>query len=146
MISENEEYVLGVALTNERIASEIVARVIDATPADVTEAQAILDIIEPSEKESQEIKEYLTIALASRKHGKAIAKQLDIIVECIEYQAADSVANNAALNAAQAQLRSLNNEEKKYLVIACANKTIGESIHSQISIATAQAANIPDAV
>tara|TARA_R100000951_G_scaffold112718_1_gene113485 strand:- start:13347 stop:13784 length:438 start_codon:yes stop_codon:yes gene_type:complete len=145
MISKNEEYVLSVALANERIASEVVARVIDATPANIGEAQALLDIISPSAKESKEIEEYLIIATAKRNVGKGIAEQLDLIVECLEAQVL-GIPGNVALNAAQAKLRSLNDEEKKHLVIACANKTIGESIHSQISVATAQAANIADAV
>lgn len=146
MISKNEEYVLGVALTNERIASEIVARVIDATPADAAAAQAILDVIKPSKKESQEIEEYLIVALTNRKYGKEIAEQLDLIVECLEYQAADSTANNAALNAAQAKLAPLSKESKEYLVVSLANRSIASSIASQIDVATAQALNIPDAV
>jgi hypothetical protein len=146
MIDQNEEYVLGVALSNERIASEIVARVIDATPADAAAAQAILDVIEPSEKESKEIEEYLVVALTNRKHGKTIAEQLDLIVECLEYQAADDVANNAALAAAQAKLKPLKQDVKEYLVIACANKTVGESIHSKISLASVHAVTIAAAV
>jgi len=145
MITKEEEVVLAVAITNERIASEIVSRVIDATPADAVAAQAILDVIKPSKKESKEIKEYLIVALTSRKHGKAIADQLDLIVECLEAQVL-GIPGNVALNAAQAKLRSLNKEEKEYLVVACSNKAVGESIHSQISIATAQAANIADAI
>ena len=145
MISENEEKVLAIALSNERIASEIVARVIDTLPANAAAAQAILDVITPSEKESKEIEEYLIVSMTNRKHGKEIAEQLDLIVECLQAQAL-GLAGNAALNAAQAKLRVLSKEAKEYLVIACASKKIGESIHSQISLASAIATQIADAV
>ena len=145
MISKNEEYVLGVAVASENIASEIVARVIDATPANIGEAQAILDIIQPSKKESKQIEEYLIIALTNRKYGKEISKQLDLIVECLEAQV-KGIPGNADLNAAQAQLQVLSKESKEYLIIAIANKSIAESIASKIDIATAQALNIADAI
>ena len=146
MIDKNEEYVLGVALANERVASEIVARVIDATPADAAAAQDILDVISPSEKESKEIREYLIVALTSRKYGEEIAEQLELVVECLEYQAADDVANNAALNAAQAKLKALSNEAKEYLVVACANRAIANSIAVKVNSAASFAALIPDAI
>ena len=146
MISENEEKVLTIALSNERIASEIVARVIDATPANAAAAQAILDVITPSEKESKEIEEYLIVALTNRNVGKEIAGQLELIVECLEYQAADSTANNAALNAAQALLVNLSDQAREYLVVALANKLIAESIADQIDLASQSAAAIADAV
>lgn len=146
MINENEEYVLGIALANERIASEIVARVIDATPADAAAAQAILDVIDSSEKEEDQIEEYLIAALANRKHAKEIKAQLDLVVECLEYQAADNAANNAALNAAQAQIAELSNNAREYLIVSLANKSIAESIADQIDASGAFAAAIADAV
>lgn len=145
MISKNEEYVLGIALSNERIASELVARVIDATPADDVEAQAILDVIDDSEKESREIEEYLIVATANRNVGKEIAGQLALIVECLEYQAADDVGNNAALNAAQDQLSDLSDQAREYLIVALANREIANSIADQIDVATQSAAAIADA-
>jgi len=146
MISKSEEVILTVAIANERIASEIVARVIDATPADAAAAQAILDVIKPSKKESKEIEEYLVVALTSRKYGKEIADQLDLTVQCLEFQAADSAANNAALNAAQAKLAPLSAEAKEYLVVCLSNRAVAASISSKIDVSTAQAANIADAV
>ena len=146
MITKNEEYVLGVALANERVASEIVARVIDATPADAAAAQAILDVIDSNEKEEKQIEEYLIVALASRKHGKEIKEQLDLVVECLGYQAADDVANNAALNAAQAKIKALSKEAKEYMVVAMANRSIAESVAAKIDAAGEAAKAIVDAV
>lgn len=145
MISKKEEEVLAVALAKEEVASEIVARVIDATPANAAAAQAILDIIKPSEKAKKEIEEYLIVSLTSRKYGKEIAEQLDLIVQCLEAQT-KGLAGNAALNAAQAQLKPLSKESKEYLVICIANRPISKSIASQIDVATAQALNIADAI
>jgi threonine dehydrogenase-like Zn-dependent dehydrogenase len=145
MITKNEEYVLSVALANENIASEIAARVIDATPADAAAAQAILDVIDSNEKEEKQIEEYLIVALANRKHGKEIKKQLDLVVECLGYQAADSAANNAALNAAQAEIKALSKEAKEYLVVAMANRSIAESVAAKIDAAGVAAAAIADA-
>lgn len=146
MISEKEEFILTVALASRKVASEIVARVIDATPADAAAAQAILDVIASSEKEEEQIEEYLIIALTSRRHGKEIADQLKLIVQCLEHQAADSTANNAALNAAQAQLTSLSQEARERLVIAMANRAVAKSVADKIDAAIAAAAAIPDAV
>lgn len=146
MITRNEEFVLTVAVANERIASEIVARVIDATPADAAAAQAILDVISPSEKESKEIKEYLTVALANRKHAEEIATQLELVVECLQYQAADDAGNNAALNAAQAKIQALSKEAKEYLVVACANRAVAASIAAKIDASGEAAKAIADVV
>lgn len=146
MITKNEEYVLSVALANENIASEIAARVIDATPADAAAAQAILDVIDSNEKEEKQIEEYLIVALASRKHGKEIKEQLDLVVECLGYQAADDVANNAALNAAQAKIKALSKEAKEYMVVAMANRSIAESVAAKIDAAGEAAKAIVDAV
>jgi len=146
MLTKDEEYVLAVALSNERIASEVTSRIIDATPANAAAAQAILDVIESSEKEEKEIREYLIISTTSRSTGNELADQLELIVECLEYQAADNTANNAALNAAQASLADLSDEAREYLVVALANRSIASSIADKIDTATQSAAAIPDAI
>ena len=146
MISQNEERVLAIAITNARLASEIVVRVIDSTPADAAAAQEILDIISSSEKEEKQIEEYLIIALTSRRHGKEISDKLSLIVQCLELQAADSTANNAELNAKQELLAPLSEETKERLVIAMANRSIAKSVSDKIDAAIAAAAAIPDAV
>jgi hypothetical protein len=146
MISQNEERVLAVAITNARLASEIVVRVIDSTPADAAAAQEILDIISSSEKEEKQIEEYLIVTLTSRQHGKEISDKLKLIVQCLELQAADLTANNAELNAKQELLVPLSEETKERLVIAMANRSIAESVAEKINTAIAAAAAIPDAV
>jgi hypothetical protein len=146
MITKKEEFVLGVALANERVASEIVARVIDATPADAAAAQAILDVIDSNEKEEKQIEEYLIVALTNRKHAKEIKEQLDLVVECLGYQAADDVANNVALNAAQAKIKPLSKEAKEYLTVAMANRSVAESVATKIDASGVAAAAIADAV
>lgn len=141
MISKEEEVVLAVAICNERIASEIVARVIDATPASAVAAQAILDVIKPSKKETKEIEEYLIVASAKRSVGKEIAEQLDLIVQCLEAQAV-GLAANAKLAAAQAKLKPLSKEAKEVMVVTICNRAVSKSITDKIDIATAQAKNI----
>jgi len=146
MISEKEEFILGIALANKRIASEIVARVISAAPADAAAAQAILDVISTSEKEEKQIEEYLIIALTSRRFGKEMADKLKMIVDCLELQAADLTANNVALNAKQALLLPLSQEAKERLVVAMANRAAAKSVADKIDAAMVAAAAIPDAV
>lgn len=146
MITKNEEYVLGIALANERVASEIVARVIDTTPANAAAAQAVLDVISDSAKEQKEIEEYLVVALAKREEAKEIAEQLNLIVECLEYQAADLVANNAALNAAQAKIKPLSAAARERLVVAMANRTLAKSVADKIDASGVAAQAIADAV
>lgn len=145
MISQNDEYILTVALANERIASEIVARVIDAS-ANPAAATALLAVISDSAQERKEIREYLTVALANRAAAAEIATQLELIVECLEYQAADLVANNTALNAAQAKIAALSTSTKEILVVAMANRAAANRVAAAIDAAGQVAAGIADAV
>jgi len=145
MISKNDEYILAVALSNERIASEVVARAIDAS-ADAAAAQAALDIITDSAKERKEIREYLIVATASRSVGEEIAEQQEIVVECLEYQAAANIANNAALNAAQAKVKALSAKAREYLIVAMANRAAANRVADEIDAAGAVAAGIADAI
>lgn len=146
MISQKEEFILGIALANKRVASEVVARVISVTPADAAAAQAILDVISTSTKEEKQIEEYLIVALTSRRFGKEISDKLKLIVECLKLQAADLTANNVELNAKQALLLPLSHEAKERLVIAMANRAVAKSVADKIDAAIAAAAAIPDAV
>lgn len=145
MISSSDEAILTVAIANERIASEIVARVIDAS-ADAAAAAALLAIISDSAKEKAEIEEYLIVAMANRSAAKEITAQLDLVIECLEYQAADSTGNNAALNAAQAQVAALSDSTKEILVVAMANRSAADRISAAIDASGAVAAGIADAV
>jgi len=145
MISKTDEYILSTALASERIASEINARLIDAS-ANPAAAAALLAVIDDSAKEKKEIREYLIVALTSRKFGEEIAEQLELVVECLEFQAADSAANNAALNAAQAKIKALSAEAKEYLVVAMANRAAAGRLADAIDAAGQVAAGIADAV
>jgi len=145
MISKNDEYILAVALSNERLASEIVARAISAS-ANPAAATAALAIIDDSAKERKELREYWTVALANRNYGEEIAEQQELVVECLEYQAADLVANNAALNAAQAKIKALSAKAREYLIVSMANRAAANRVADAIDAAGQVAANIIDAV
>lgn len=144
MITKKEETVLAVALSNERIASEIAVRIIEES-ADAASATAILAVISDSAKEQKEIKEYLTVALCNRAVANEIAGQLELVVECLGYQAAGLVGDNAALNAAQAKIKALSSQAKEYLIVAIANRSIASSIASAIDASGQVAAGIADA-
>jgi len=144
MISKTDEYILSTALASERIASEINARLIDAS-ADAAAAAALLAVIDDSAKERKEIREYLIVALTNRRLGEEIAEQLELVVECLGYQAADSAANNAALNAAQAKIKALSAEAKEYLVVSLANRAAAGRLADAIDAAGQVAAGIADA-
>lgn len=144
MISVKDEYILSTALSNERIASEINARLIEAS-ADPAAAQALLDVIEDSAEERREIREYLIVGLTNRRYAAEIAEQLELIVECLGYQAADDVANNADLNAAQAKIAALSAKAKEYLIVAMANRAAAERLAAEIEAAGQIVAGIADA-
>lgn len=145
MISQKDEYILAVALTNERLASEVVARAIDAS-ADPAAAQAALDIILDSAKEQKELREYWIVALTNRVYGEEIAEQQELVVECLGYQAANSIGNNAALNAAQAKIKTLSAKAREYLIVSMANRAAANRVADQIDAAGAVAAGIADAI
>jgi hypothetical protein len=145
MISEKDEAILGVALANERIASEVVARVSGAG-ADAADAAAKLAVIDDSEKEQKEIREYLIVATASRSAGNEIADQLELAVEILGYQAADLVANNAALNAAQAKIAALSDATKEILVVSMANRASAGNVADEIDASGVALAAVVDAI
>jgi len=144
MISKQDEVVLTVALSNERIASEVSARIIDAS-ANAASATAILAVISDSAKERKEIREYLTVALCNRAVADEIATQLELVVECLEYQAADAVGDNAALNAAQAKIKTLSSQAKEYITVAIANRAVASRIASAIDASGQVVVGIADA-
>jgi len=145
MISKQDEVVLTVALSNERIASEVSARIIDAS-ANAASATAILAVISDSAKERKEIREYLTVALCNRAVADEVATQLELVVECLGYQAAEAAGDNAALNAAQAKIKALSSQAKEYITVAIANRAVASRIVSAIDASGQVAAGIADAV
>ena len=144
MISKSDEAILTVAISNERIASEIVARVIDAS-ADIAAATALLEVISDSAKERKEIEEYLIVATASRTAGKEIAGQLNAVVECLEAQKL-GIPGNAALTAAQAKIAALSDSTKEILVVTVANRASAARISAEIDASGAVAAGIAQAI
>lgn len=98
MLSKNTAYVLEVALSNEKVADEIAARLINAVPANAAAAQAILDILD--KKLNKQLEEYLIVALAHRPSGKEIAQKINGLVAVLEAQAD---GNEVAAVAAQFQ-------------------------------------------
>lgn len=145
MISSQDERVLAIALASEKYASEINARLVEAS-ANPAAAQALLDVISSSKQEKAKIREYLIVAMASKKYAEEIAEQLELIVECLEYQAADDTANNAALNAAQAKIKPLSEKAKEYLIVCLANRAVASRLASEIEASGAVVAAIIDAV
>ena len=145
MISRDDEYILATCLTNERLASEVVARAISAS-ADPAAAAAALAIIDDSADEQRQLREYWIVALASRAYGEEIAEQQELVVECLEYQAANSIANNAALNAAQAKIAALSAKAREYLIVAMANRAAASRVADEMDAAGAVAAGIADAI
>ncbi len=150
MISKSDEAILTVAITNERIASEIVARAIDAS-ADPAAAIALLAVISDSAEEKREIQEYLTVALANRSAASEISAQLDLIIECLQYQAnqatntaGDNIIENPLLNAAQAKIANLSASTKEILVVCMANRASAGRIADAIDAAGVVAAGIAD--
>lgn len=146
MITKNEEFILEVAMASERIASEIAARVLSMTPPSAAAAQAVLDVIDSNKEEERDIAEYLVVACADKSVGEEIKEQLDLVVECLEYQAADSVANNAALSAAQAKIKPLSKKAEEYMIVVCANESVAKSIVGKMDASGEYAAAIPAAV
>ena len=69
-----------------------------------------------------------------------------LVVECLEYQAADSAANNAALNAAQAKIAALSASTKEILVVCMANRAVANRIAAAIDASGQVAAGIADAI
>jgi hypothetical protein len=219
MISKKDEHILGITLANEKMAAEIVTRVIDTMPQVAVTAQfegqvagmatdviinadnagsvgnitleadeiknidelitdwnianpenavtissgdgsqiptedielsggvnantqEVLAVISDSEQERKQIEEYLIVACASRKAGKEIAEQLNLIVDCLKFQDAADPANNAALAAAQAKISAFSKETREIFIVACANRSVAKNILDAIESAGQIAAAI----
>ena len=98
--------------------------------------------------EQKEIREYLIVALASRSAGNEIADQLELIVECLEYRAADVAApgNNPALTIAQAAIAPLSAATREILVVSMANRAAAGRVADEIDAAGVSAQAQSDAV
>lgn len=103
MLSKDTAYRLDHAVTDEKVSDEIAARLISQTPADPSEAQAVLDILDSSEKMTMDIAERLYVGLAGDADGRAgkeLAKKINGMVKVLKAQANnDAIALASALGA-----------------------------------------------
>jgi hypothetical protein len=141
MISKEEEYVLGIMLSNEKIATEIVARTINTMP-EISNVKEVLAVISDSKQERKQIEEYLVVACANAKAGKEIAEQLNLIVDCLKFQDANDPANNAALAATQSKINSFSKKTREIFTVACANRFVAKNVLDAIESAGQIAAAI----
>lgn len=105
MLSKDAAYRLDHMVTDDKVGDEIAARLISTTPADAGEAQAILDILDTSDKMQKAIAERLFTGLAGDNNGaagKEIAKKINGMVAVIQAKADGNeiaaVAATATLN------------------------------------------------
>lgn len=98
MLTKDTLFRLEHAVTDEKIADEIAARLISETPATPAEAQDILDLLD--QKKSKSIEERLVVALAGDRQGaagKELAKKLNAMIDVLKAKAnGDEIAAIAA--------------------------------------------------
>lgn len=103
MLSQDTAYRLDHAVTDDKVGDEIAARLISETPADASEAQDILDILDTSKKMNDSIAERLFTALAGDANGRAgreIVQKINGMVAVLQAQAdGDEVAGSPAVAA-----------------------------------------------
>lgn len=88
-LSNDTEFRIDHAVTDEQVGAEIAARLeVSSTPADDTEAQAILDLLDPTKNSA--IEERLIVALAGDGNGAAgreMAKKLNGMISVLQAKA-----------------------------------------------------------
>lgn len=90
MLSNDTAYRLDHAVTDDKVGDEIAARLISTTPANPAAAQAVLDILDTSDKMNAQIAERLFTALAGDANGRAgreIAKKINGMVAVLRAKA-----------------------------------------------------------
>jgi hypothetical protein len=135
----SEERVLTVTIANREVAEEIIARIL-SIPSVVgglspNNSVNYLNTLKPTKEESDKIRRYLVVALASEEHGNAIADQLDAIVDILEKYSnnAPSVTNKPLdFLEAKKPLKKLSDETLRVLKIACASDKISQSVADKI--------------
>jgi hypothetical protein len=143
MITKDEKDTVIVALTNEQVAEEFLARVESIFLTingglSQQKAKDYLGIIQPTKAQSDKIREYLVVALANKEHGDAIADQLDAIVEILQFysinagQIPSDTPKPLELLKAKDKLLKLSDETLKHLEVACTNNKISKSIADKI--------------
>jgi len=104
MLSKETELRLDHMVTDDKIGDEISARLISSTPASGPAAQAVLDLLDISDKTQKSIEERLFTGLAgdgNGANGKEISKKITKMVTVLQAKAAAS-----GLAAAQADMGS----------------------------------------
>lgn len=100
MLSNDTAFRLDHAVTSEKVGDEIAARLINTTPANASEAQDILDVLDLSAKMEADIAERLFVGLAGDANGRAgreLAQKINGMVDVLKAQAnGDDVAAVAA--------------------------------------------------
>lgn len=90
MLSKDTAYRLDHAVTDDKVGDEIAARLISSTPANASEAQDILDILDTSKKMNDSIAERLFTALAGDANGRAgkeLARKINGMVVVLQAKA-----------------------------------------------------------
>ena len=90
MLSQDTSFRLDHAVTDERVGDEIAARLISDTPANASEAQDILDVLDVSSKMAASIAERLYEGLAGDAEGRAgreLARKINGMVTVLQAQA-----------------------------------------------------------
>lgn len=105
MLSQDTAFRLDHAVTDDKVGDEIAARLIDTTPANAAAAQAILDILDLSDKMEAQIAERLFVGLAGDANGRAgreLAQKINGMVSVLQAKAngneIPAVAATASLN------------------------------------------------
>ncbi len=103
MLSNDTANRLDHAVTDDKVGDEIAARLISETPADASEAQEVLDILDTSAKMNAAIAERLYTGLAGDAEGRAgreIARKINGMVAVLQAQAdGDEVEGSPAVAA-----------------------------------------------
>jgi len=90
MLSQDAAYRLDHAVTDDKVGDEIAARLISSTPANPAAAQAILDILDSSDKMNASIAERLYNGLAGDAEGRAgreLSKKINGMVAVLQAKA-----------------------------------------------------------
>lgn len=87
MLSQDTKYRLGTMLTDYSLADQVEARLISDTPADASEAQAVLDTMDSSKAMKDTIAQRMYFDMAgSGAEGREIARKLNGMVEVLKAQ------------------------------------------------------------
>jgi hypothetical protein len=125
MLSKDANYRLDHAVTDDKVGDEIAARLISATPADDAAAQAILNILDTSDKMNKSIAERLYTGLAGDHDGAAGKEISQKLIAMVAVLKAAAAADDAAVVAAQAAMGSESMSASTY---DCLKHAMGDEV------------------